>query len=197
MSLPDISELLPECVDTPEAMRIMRFLQFHDRKLSNSTKLTLYGSAAVSLYLADSDNYNYGYTNDIDIGRMEPESVELSVDEDAVDPPLKFQPFGLENWLVHPDWELATVDFSPILNLHYLRVELLHPIDLVITKLGRGSSQDIEDSLLLRRRYISGTTAHVADRTRCAWNYRPVSKRERRTVEDAFESVFEEPLELE
>jgi len=196
MTLPDVAGPLPEDISTPEAERVASFLQHHDRKATESAELTLYGSAAVILYLADSAEYNYGYTDDIDVGHMEPKNIDLSVDVDAVSPPLRFQTFDLERWLVHPDWASESVDVSALLELTNLHVALLHPVDLVITKLGRGAPQDIEDSLLLRDRYFPDHADPVAERTRKAWAFRPPTTRERRTIEVAFESIFEEPLKL-
>ncbi|MGM0558847.1 MAG: hypothetical protein ACQEVA_20840 [Myxococcota bacterium] len=77
--------------------------------------MVIYGSAAVALYLADTDSYVYGYTDDIDVGAMEPEDVELSdLNVEIVDPPLHFQPYDFEQWLINPDRSDETVDVSSL-----------------------------------------------------------------------------------
>lgn len=195
MTLPDVALDLPSSITTPEATRIARFLQHQDDKFAQSLTLTLYGSAAVSLYLADADDYAYGYTDDIDVGHKIP-NAELKCHTTSVSPPLHFQEYGLELRLVHPDWQSSCLDFSGPLNLKHLKVRLLHPIDLVSTKLARGADQDIEDSIRLRQRYFPDQVEQAESRIREAWKYHRPSERERRKIEESFEVIFEHSLDL-
>lgn len=90
MSLSTVGPQLPADIETPEAERFAAFLRHHDGKLEESVDLTLYGSAAVAFYLADDVAYSYGYSTNVDIGRMEPAEVKLSVDSEVVEPALEF-----------------------------------------------------------------------------------------------------------
>lgn len=196
MTLPDVSERLPTTVTTIQGKRLQRFLAHVDDRLEHDWSIVVYGSAAVALYLADEQDYEYGYTNDIDIGEMEPEHVDQSkFDTDSVDPPLHFQTFPIESWLVHPDWRGALVDASDIIGTDALQVKLLHPFDLIVSKLARGAPQDIEDGLLLRERYVDRLD-EIRERAEEAASYLPPSKSAFRDIEFAFEAIFEERVDL-
>ncbi len=198
MNLSDVSAYLPEAVLSQQALRIQKFLLQVDTELGCDCTIAVYGSAAVTLYRADdSDAHEYGYTYDIDVARSSPKELDLSghVDSSSYDPPLEFQYYDVERWLVHPDWKEALIDMTALLGTQNLRVCLLHPIDLVVTKLARCNSQDLEDGQSLRERYVSDT-AIVRDRLLEAVKYWPGSDRERSQVEYAFEGVFEEKISL-
>lgn len=97
---------------------------------------------------------------------------------------------------MHPDWSASLVEVTDLLEMEHFRIHLLHPIDLVVTKLGRGEPQDVEDGVMLRRRYLDDASGLAARRVRAAWEYRPPSERERRSIEAAFEAIFEQDLGL-
>ncbi|MFP4597228.1 MAG: DUF6036 family nucleotidyltransferase [Persicimonas sp.] len=166
-----------------------------DEKLEHPWTITIYGSAAVAFYLADEDHQERAYTRDIDIGDMEPDQVEENFKSDIVDPPLHFQAYPFTQWLHHPDWSDAVVDLSDLIGTHTLIVRLLHPCDLIITKLERAADQDFEDALLLRERYIEEVSS-VEKRVFDAAKYYAMSNRARRQIEYAFEGIFEHPIDL-
>lgn len=196
MSLPDVTSSLPEVIESSQAIRLQKFLQHADNQLAKPVSITVYGSAAVALYLADNQGYEYGYTRDIDVGHMEPDrTTGGTFNSKVVDPPLHFQTYDFTRWMIHPDWKDSAVDVSALLGTHQLTVNLLHPIDLIITKLERAADQDFEDSLLLLERYIA-ETSEVRQRVKEAAFYYPMSDRVRGQVEDAFEGIFEVSLEL-
>lgn len=107
MSLPSVDPSLPNEIRAQHARRLARFLRHLDDRCRNQLRLVIYGSAAVSLYLADREDIDLGFTKDIDVGRMEPRSVEVNIDSGSVEPPLQLQLYDIEQWLVHPDWEDA------------------------------------------------------------------------------------------
>ena len=197
MSLPDITPVLPRQITSPQATRLRTFLQHLDASLSTGLSIYVYGSAAVALYLADdSPKYEYGYTRDIDIGAMEPNRVEdLVLDSDIVDPPLHLQTYDFTRWMIHPDWQESTVDVSHILETKRLAVRLLHPIDLIITKLERAGDQDLEDGQLLCDRYIDDVEL-ISRRTREAAKFYPLNARIVSQVEYSFAAIFEEEIGL-
>ena len=197
MSLPDITPVLPEQIASPQATRLRTFLQHLDASLSTGLSIYVYGSAAVALYLADdSPKYEYGYTRDIDIGAMEPNRVEeLVLDSDIVDPPLHLQTYDFTRWMIHPDWKESTVDVSHLLETELLAVRLLHPIDLIITKLERAGDQDLEDGQLLRHRYIDDVDL-VRGRVREAAKFYPLNLRVVSQIEYSFAGIFEETINL-
>ncbi len=197
MTTPDITSKLPHAVTLPQTLRLQTFLQHADQKLDRPWSITVYGSAAVAIYLADERGYEYGYTRDIDIGFMEPKEIGAKTfDTEIVDPPLHFQPYDFTLWLLHPDWKESTVDVSKLLGLNTLTMCLLHPIDLIITKLERAGDQDLEDGILIRERYITDV-AEARSRTIEAAKYHPISPRARSQIEYAFEAIFEESIDLE
>ncbi len=156
----------------------------------------MYGSAAVAFYLADESQYEHGYTRDIDIGHMEPKQVIGSAfDPASVDPPLHFQTYDFTLWLIHPDWQDAVSDISDLIGTARLAVRLLHPFDLIITKLERAAAQDLEDGILLRDRYVDSTD-QLRQRLVQAAGFYAMSERARSQIEFSFEAIFEEPLDL-
>lgn len=107
----------PKVIKSSQAKRLQKFLQHVDRQLVAPLSITVYGSAAVALYLADDLGYEYGYTRDIDIGHMEPDTVTSEAfNSQVVDPPLHFQTYDFTRWFLHPDWEDSIVDISPLLS---------------------------------------------------------------------------------
>ncbi len=198
MTPPDITPHLPEQIASPQADRLRKFLQHVDASLPGNLSIYIYGSAAVALYLADdSENYEYGYTRDIDVGAMEPERVaDLAVDSEIVDPPIHLQLYDVTRWMVHPDWKVATIDLSYLVETTRLEVRVLHPVDLIITKLERAGDQDLEDGQLLRHRYIDDVE-FVRRRTREAAGFYPLNPRIVGQVEYSFAAIFEEEIELQ
>ena len=197
MCLPDITSRLPRSVTSPQAVRLQTFLQHVDSRLEQPWIITIYGSAAVAFYLADEEEQQerFAYTRDIDIGKMDPDAVSSDFESDIVEPPLHFQAHDFTRWLLHPDWQASVVDISELLGTRNLTVRLLHPCDLIITKLERAADQDFEDGLLLRERYIDDVNV-VHERTYEAAKYYPLSERARGQIEDAFEGIFEQSIDL-
>ncbi len=180
----------PSRITSPPADRIARFLQHVDRQLAHGCEIWVYGSAAVSLYLAD-ERSEEGFTDDIDVGAEEPIFIDaMDIDSGVVDPPLEFRKHPIEQWLVHPDWRDTCVDVSTLLGLQRLQVMILHPLDLIVTKLERAESRDIEDCTRLARRY-SLDGAEAARRLDEAAECYALSERVVSQVEYSFEAVFE------
>jgi hypothetical protein len=196
MSLPTITARLPAAVESSQACRIRDFLQHVDDNLQQPLVITVYGSAAIALYLADETLYEYGYTRDIDVGHMEPDKlIGPAIDRTAVDPPLHFQTYDFTLWLIHPDWCNSVVDVSSLVGTKLLTMRLLHPYDLIITKLERAAPQDLEDGILLRDRYIDSVD-EMRRRVSEAIMYYSMSERAANQIEFSFEAIFEEPLDL-
>jgi hypothetical protein len=172
-------------------------LSHADECISQTVALSIYGSAAVALYLGDTADYAYGYTDDVDVGAMEPEGVELDdVNSQIVDPPLHFQEFDFEQWVIHPDWHEATVDASELVGTSTISVLLLHPLDLIITKLSRAGIQDIEDAELLCREYAIDETPEVKDRVLEAAKYHPLSERVCGDIEWSYQAIFDAEIDV-
>jgi hypothetical protein len=127
---------------------------------------------------------------------MEPSSIALEVDPNVVSPPLRIQTYAIENWLVHPDWRDYSVNVSELIGTTELSVFLLHPVDLIISKLERNDPDDIEDARYLRARYIDDVQT-VVERLDEAWQFYPGSERSKGEIEHAFEAIFELRHELE
>ena len=196
MPLPSVDSALPNEIRTRQARRLARFLTHLDGRCREPVRVVLYGSAAVALYLADDDDIELGYTRDIDIGKMDPESIDLEFDAHVVDPPLTIQTHNVERWLIHPDWEQATTEVGGLLGTKRLVVELLHPVDLIITKLERFLAQDIDDGENLSNRYVDEVGV-VVQRLEEAWQFYPQADRVRGQVEDACEAIFDVTLSLD
>lgn len=65
-------------------------------------------------------------------------------------PSLEFRvAVSVENWLIHPDWRVHLVEVSSHLGLRRLQLYLLHPADLILTKLERWSDRDFQDAMEL------------------------------------------------
>lgn len=192
--LPDVNTRMPTDISADHARRIRAFLHHCDDKLDREVRVVVYGSAALSVYFADREEIA-GYTDDIDIGKVDPETVDIAVDSDAVEPPLRLQTYAIERWLVHPDWEEDVVDVSSLLGLARLTVRLLHPIDLLISKLERNSTKDHEDGRRIRTRYVDDVET-VKSRLNTAWKFYPSSEHAAREIEHAFQAIFEQEYSL-
>lgn len=188
---------LPDAIIAPQAQRIQAFLRHFDSSISDEVLLILYGSAAVSIYLADeSGTGEYGYTRDIDIAQKHPPGIDTaSLESSCVEPPLHFQEYSVERWLVHPDWREASIDVSELLKTTKLTVRLLHPVDLIVTKLERAADQDIEDSILLMERYVADA-ADVEQRVREAAQHYPLSERVISQIGFSFAAIFGDEYDL-
>ena len=197
MSLSDVKARLPSKVHTDEARRIQKYLQHVDNKRKKPWTITLYGSAAVALYLADEHTqFEPNYTRDIDLAWMEPDEIDCSQFENkSVDPPLHFQTYNVERWLVHPDWKDSVVDVTKILETSLLQVRLLHPLDLIITKLERAGGEDLEDGQRLFERY-SEDIERVRERVWEAAKYYPLSSQSVSQIEFSFAGIFEDEIDL-
>lgn len=58
---------LPTVVKAPDARRLVAALQKVEQGLNRSETIIIFGSAAVSLYLADENHTDPAYTDDIDV----------------------------------------------------------------------------------------------------------------------------------
>lgn len=76
-----------------------------------------------------------------------------------------------------------------------LRVRLLHPVDLVISKLERAADQDLEDGQLLMERYIDSPSI-VRNRLIEAAKFYPLNRRIIGQIEYSFAGIFEETVDL-
>jgi hypothetical protein len=197
MALPSVSHHLPASLQTRQSRRVAKFLRHADKCIEHSVSLVIYGSAAVALYLGDTGAYSYGYTDDIDVGAMEPEDVELSdLNAEIVDPPLHFQPYDFEQWLINPDWSDDTVDVSSLVGTAELSINLLHPVDLIITKMSRAADQDLEDSILLIEEYEIEESDEFRERLREAARFHHPSDRLRENVEWSYDALFDATIDL-
>lgn len=195
MNLPDITPRLPREIGSPQAVRLRQFLLKADAAVERRCTMTLYGSAAVAFFLADEEGYEYGYTRDVDVGHIEPAIDLRRFASDETEPPLHFQKYQFSLWLLHPDWAQSTVDVSSLLGTGRLGVSLLHPVDLIITKLERAGDQDLEDGILLAERYIDDVSIASQRVVEAAKHY-AMSDRARAQIEYSFEAIFETPIDL-
>lgn len=149
---------LPLRLASVEAQRIADALLRVDRLIPEVIEpagltLTLYGSAAVSLYFADEFEEDPAFTDDIDVdGQGMSALLTAALSKHSGD--LTFQPTPIGMWLIHPDWREELVEVSALVGVERLRVLLLSPRDLILTKLERYSARDDEDCVRLLRRYI-------------------------------------------
>jgi hypothetical protein len=161
MSLPNF----PTTLLTRDAKRIQDFFSDLEKRLLHqyntqqhpliSEGIVVYGSCAVSLYLADEQQTEVSMTDDIDIDTTDTSSANLLQDcSPHTQPPLEIRQRCVENWLIHPDWRERVVNVTLFLGLSSLHIFLLHPMDLILTKLGRYKERDIEDCIRLNARYI-------------------------------------------
>ena len=197
MSLSDIAPHLPSVIHTAQAERIQNYLRHVDNKLKHCWTITLYGSAAVALYLADEHTpFEPNYTRDIDLAWMEPDEIDCSeFENESVDPPLHFQTYDVERWLIHPDWKDSIVDVTKILETSLLQVRLLHPLDLITTKLERAARQDLEDGQRVFERY-SEDIDRIRKRVREAAQCYALSRRSVSQIEYSFAGIFEDKIDL-
>ncbi|MCK6511836.1 DUF6036 family nucleotidyltransferase [Myxococcota bacterium] len=162
----------PQTLLTRDAKRIQRFLIAVERELlsrhdadflaSQNLKVVVYGSCAVSLYLGDeAGESDVSMTDDIDIAVSSGAKL-LQECSPQISPPLEIRQSQVENWLIHPDWEDRIFDATSLLGLSFFHVFLLHPLDLILTKLGRYSERDAEDCIRLNSRYINDFSFFLA-----------------------------------
>lgn len=154
MILPDIDRgFLPveEHDWSLEAQRLADFLRRVSRNLHGHAAIKVYGSAAVTFFTAARLELSH-MTEDIDIGHpgfLEPdlERARQSARQETVDVDFHLRPPGM--WLAAADWVSSCFDISDALGTHPLSVELMHPIDLIISKMIRWNERDAEDAMRL------------------------------------------------
>lgn len=154
MTLPSLpNDFLPEDDTTwsSEARRLADFLCRVDQHFGEEATIKVYGSAAVAFYTAATSQSGY-MTEDIDVG--DPGSLpalqnatELAKQK-GPEIDFHFRPPGL--WVAAGDWPNSCVDVSRKLGTSSLSVELMHPIDLIISKMVRWNERDAEDISLIR-----------------------------------------------
>lgn len=156
---------VPQAILTKDAKRIQRFLLDVESELlarhgvafltSQNLEVVVYGSCAVSLYLSDEiSESDVAMTDDIDI-TVSSGARMLQECSPQISPPLEIRQSQVENWLLHPDWVDRIFDATDLLGLSFINIFLLHPLDLILTKLGRYSERDAEDCIRLNARYIN------------------------------------------
>ena len=155
----ELSGGFPAQALTPDARWLVERLQAVDRRLTHPVCLRVYGSVAVSLYLADDLAQPYsGYTDDVDYCPASTErglSDVLRAATPPLTPSLEFRPSQIELWLIHPDWKDALCDVSGFVGLKKLQLLLVSPRDLVLTKLERYSERDASDCYRIAQRYLA------------------------------------------
>jgi hypothetical protein len=148
-----------------------RFTATIDRHLTDKTEIVVFGSAALLLDRRYAERLSARVTNDVDI--IIPAERELRIDSDrnfwqAIEAANReLEPDGLYVTHIFPEAEVTLsqewqqhavrLDGPSMKNLSIWRPRLL---DLVLSKMGRGDAQDIEDvrSWLSLDREVSGRT---------------------------------------
>ena len=140
-----------------------RIAESIDRHLAEKTEVIVFGSAALLLDLHFAKHLTARVTNDVDI--IIPAEGEVKVDADrgfwkAIESANKeLEPEGL--YITHifperevtltPEWKQHTVPLKTP-GLERLSISRPRVLDLIVSKMGRGDAQDLEDvrGLLLR-----------------------------------------------
>ncbi len=184
----------------------LRIVGAMDRHLAENTEVVVFGSAALLLDVRYAPHLITRTTNDIDI--IIPADREVKMDADrgfwhAIESANReLEPDGL--YITHifperevvltPEWRQHIVTLEE-LGLSKLRLSRPRVLDLVISKMGRGDAQDVEDVRnLLRLEYrVTGrpiTAAEVdaaADRARVPSVYQEIFSEARRRIVAAAE----------
>ena len=155
MTLPSITkDFLPDDNTTwsSEARRLADFLRRVDQHFGGEVTIKVYGSAAVAFYTAATSHSGY-MTEDIDVGDPGslPSGLQIATNlakQEGPEIDFHFRPPGL--WLAAGNWPKYCVDISRELGTKSLSVELMHPIDLIISKMIRWNERDAEDVSLIR-----------------------------------------------
>jgi hypothetical protein len=153
-----------------------RIAEAMDRHLAEKTEIIVFGSAALLLDPHCAQHLTVRVTNDVDI--IIPAEREVKVDADrgfwkAIESANKeLEPEGL--YITHifperevtltPEWKQHTVRLETP-DLEKLRVSRPRVLDLVISKMGRGDAQDLEDvhGLLRLEHKMTGKTITAAE----------------------------------
>lgn len=147
-----------------------------DRHLADKTEIVVFGSAALLLDPHFAEHLRARMTNDVDI--IIPDQDEVKVDADrgfwqAIEKANReLEPEGL--YITHlfperevtltPEWQQHLVHLDTAY-LEKLQIARPRTLDLIISKMGRGDLQDVEDvrTLLHLEQKVSGQTITAAE----------------------------------
>jgi len=159
-----------------EAAKLAQSLRDGEDIDSTEREFSIFGASAVLLWV---DDEMKRLTKDVDVDGESPD-----------DTLVRFQRSPIENFLIHPDWRADRMLASDHLGLNKWQVYLVHPIDLVILKLGRWLDRDYLDADLLVRHFrIPPET--VLERMDEAWKYYATNNARNRTdINWGFRDLF-------
>ena len=166
LSLPSVT-LPRRSPENAEVQRLIMFLAHVDQGLKQTCELHLFGSSAVNFYLADRGE-NLHQTKDVDVtgdpkvlSDVSDRRAELSLLASSFDDPapttierLHFQFFRVDQFFIGPDWRENLVSAWHWFGHRELCVKLLHPFDLILSKLERSLPRDLDDCDELYERYV-------------------------------------------
>lgn len=185
----------PESNWSAESRRLSAFLRHIAKRIDEETRLRIYGSAAVAFYTARLTGYAH-ITDDIDVG--DPGSISSALEKALPDPDphltFHFRRPGM--WLAAPGWTQFCVEITASLDTTPLHVELMHPVDLVISKLIRWNERDAEDVNRLRTIFPLQAKS-LASRLNEAVEHSVISPWESSQLNELLEELFSDPDELE
>lgn len=164
---------LPCAISRKEVARVGAFLRYCDQQLNQPAEVVVYGSVAVHLYLADVSTLYTFETDDIDVHHSAPESLLRQLNRFRAlrqDPAPEFRATNIEMWPAHPDWRSSTQLLSGLVGTQRLHVRVLHPVDLIVSKLERFNERDQVDCDVLLKRYIPNPDV-LAQRTEQALEF--------------------------
>lgn len=165
---------------TGEAEKLVKRLRDAENVDSVRREFSIFGASAVLLW---ADDEMKRLTKDVDVDGDSPN-----------DTLVRFQRSSIENFLIHPDWRADRMLTSDDLGLTKWQVYLVHPIDLVILKLGRWLDRDYLDAALLVRHFrIPPET--VLERMDEAWKYYATNNAKNRSdINWGFRDLFDSSL---
>ncbi|TXC75933.1 hypothetical protein FRC91_10555 [Bradymonadales bacterium TMQ1] len=201
MSLPtQLPTFIPidEATWSREAQRLRDFLKRLERHLEGDAALRIYGSAAVTFYTT-ADREPSHMTEDIDVGHPGTLGPELQrafqqAKAEGADISLHLRPPGL--WLAANDWPDHCIDISRPLQLNSLLIILMHPYDLIISKMVRWNERDAADVELLQSRFTCEPSVFGA-RLNQAVHSSMVTDWQKEQLADILEEIFVDETELQ
>jgi len=125
--------------------------------------IIIYGGVAVMLWLGGVSHLYRDATRDLDlVGTSSFRSSSSLFDNfkrmflKSADGLLDEVQFSGRMFFMPPDYETNLVDISGALDLTFLRVLVLHPFDLMISKFARYADKDYEDIMALFKCFVAG-----------------------------------------
>ncbi|RDV36411.1 hypothetical protein DV096_19550 [Bradymonadaceae bacterium TMQ3] len=180
---------LPATIQAQPAKRIAEFIRHVDQRCSAHIDVPIYGSVAITLFLADDPNLAY-QTDDIDVASTgEDARVFGELASQVSGATLRVQAYSVQQWLVHPDWRQELVDVSELVGTNHIRLLLLHPVDVIITKLLRWHDRDYADALHLKSHFKIEKGVFLERLQGAIECYEPLSDRDNSTLRFALEDL--------